>query len=884
MRGLACVAAAAALAATTASQDRAQDLLRRMSLEEKAGRLLMAWSDVREQGQAAARQQLFALVREGVVGGVVLSRGHREEARRLIEALQGQAPYPLLVAGDFETGLSFRLQGTTHLGTAMLVGATGLSRLAQDAGRITAVEGRALGFHVNFGPVLDVSNNPNNPVIHVRSFGGDPAAVARLGAAYISGLESAGMVATAKHFPGHGDVTKDSHHELPTVPGDRRKLDQVELVPFRTAIRAGVSAIMTAHLAVPGLGERCSVPATLSRKVLGDVLRKELGFGGVIVTDALDMGGITQVEDPHQAALRAFEAGADLLLMPKDAREARQRIVAAVRQGRLPRSRLDESVLRLLRLLERPVPKADPDASIAAARTAAEIARRGLTLVKDDKGLLPLRPGERVALLEQAGSSLAEHLARQGLKPVSGEESAQTLIVTVAKEPLAHDLVAKVLAHPRAVVLCLGNPYQVRHLGGISTCVCAYDEGAEIESALALALVGRQPFVGRLPVAIPGLAERGAGLSVGFRLSTAVDPETEGLAKDLQVRIRRYLQGAIADRVFPGAVALVTRRGRIVAEVAVGRQGWEEDSRAVTPDTVYDLASLTKVCATLPAVLTLVAEGKLGLDDRVQDHLPAFSGRGKDKVTVRHLMAHCSGLPAHEKYYLRLEGRDNILRAAEAEPLTAAPGARTAYSDLGVMLLMAIIEKVSEGPFEKYVAGVLEALGMSGARFARVGKPIAAAPTEDCPWRHRVLCGEVHDENAWAMGGVSSHAGLFARARDVACLGNVFLAGGGAHWPAPLARQATRRAGLVPGSSRALLWDTFVPGGSGGSLLSVRAFGHTGFCGTSVWCDPRYDLCMVLLTNRVHPTRESGGRTIAAVRRGFHDLVVRSLEDREAVQ
>jgi beta-N-acetylhexosaminidase len=445
----------------------------------------------------------------------------------------------------------------------------------------------------------------------------------------------------------------------------------------------------------------------------------------------------------------------------------------------------------------------------------------------------------------------------------------------VGKAVAEDSILVAIRKHPRAIVLSLGNPYLIRSFPEVSTYVCAYDRGDVVEQAAALALTGKQPFTGRLPVRIPGVAPRGHGLSLGFRLGNSVSPEVEGIASDLEPRIRKYLEQAVVDKVFPGAVALVSRRGHIVAEVAVGHEGWDSDSKPVVTDTIYDLASLTKVCATLPALLTLVTAQKLGLEDKVQEHLPGFTGTHKDRVTIRQLMTHCAGLPAHARYYLRLRGRENILRAVLAEPLVYEPGTRTVYSDLGAILLMAVVEKVSGRSFEAYVGQVHGTLGMRAACFARVGRPIHAAPTEDCPWRGRVIRGEVHDENAWAMGGISGHAGLFASARDVARLGNAFLAGG------PLEREATRRAGLVAKSSRALLWDTFVSGCSGGSLLSDRAFGHTGFTGTSIWCDPRYDLCMVLLTNRVHKSREARARTITKVRGGFHDLVMRSLEDRE---
>jgi CubicO group peptidase (beta-lactamase class C family) len=297
----------------------------------------------------------------------------------------------------------------------------------------------------------------------------------------------------------------------------------------------------------------------------------------------------------------------------------------------------------------------------------------------------------------------------------------------------------------------------------------------------------------------------------------------------------------------------------------------------VTARTLYDVASLTKVCATTPLALRLIAQGKLGLDTKVCTLLPEFQGPGKERVTVRHLLTHSAGLVPYVQFFKTLQGRDAIVRAACAEGLRTEPEAEVAYSDLGMILLMACLERAGGAPFADLVQReVLTPLGMGAAAFARSGKPCAAPPTEQCAWRGRVIAGEVHDENAFAMGGVSGHAGLFATAPDVARVGLLFLAGGGGFLPTSLARTAIRHTDLPAGSTRALGFDTFVPGGSGGSLLHATAFGHTGFTGTSMWCDPSRDLCIVLLSNRVHKTRVNA--KIARVRRALHDAVVQAME------
>jgi CubicO group peptidase (beta-lactamase class C family) len=292
--------------------------------------------------------------------------------------------------------------------------------------------------------------------------------------------------------------------------------------------------------------------------------------------------------------------------------------------------------------------------------------------------------------------------------------------------------------------------------------------------------------------------------------------------------------------------------------------------------TVFDLASLTKVCATLPAALQLIQDGKLSIHTAVSAVLPEFQGEGTEQVRILHLLGHCSGLPAWRKFHLELHDKDAIVAAAAREPLEYAPGTKTVYSDLGLILLMACIEKVADRPFEDVVQElVFEPLHMHGARFARSGTPIDAAPTEQDPWRGRLVRGEVHDENAFAMGGVSGHAGMFATAREVARVGHLFLGGGRGLLHREMIQRAIAPLGIDKESRRAMLWDTFQAGGSGGSLLSAKAFGHTGFTGTSIWCDPETDLCIVLLTNRVHPSRENKG--IDAARREVCDLVARAV-------
>lgn len=910
-------------------EDPVEALLAKLSLEQKAGQLFMSWSLSRSESKRAEgaegqpsknnHEQMLAWVREAELGGVILSLGSVDDAARLVPQLQAAAKVPLLLGGDFEGGVWFRLQGATELGNQMLVGATGSSELAEAMGRVTGEEARALGFHWVFAPVLDVNSNPANPIINVRSFGEDPELVARLGSALVRGVRSTGLLACGKHFPGHGDVSSDSHIGLAMVPGDAARLERVELRPFAAAVQAGLDSVMTGHLGVPGLGEEPNVPATLSRRILTGVLREQLGFQGLIVTDALEMGGVKNAFPPGEVAVRALLAGADVLLMPPDPLLARAAVVEAVQQGRVPLARLDGAVRRILQhkakvgLLHGGGRTADDWRqrlnTPAAQAIADRIAARGLTLVRDREDLLPLRADAAsdtvlVTLLDKdegGGHAFANalqgivdggHVRLSGQSQADEVQAAAALVAGkkrvvlamhvkvreyaggVSVPPVLQPVLAALRDDQHVVAVSFGNPYLVQQLPVLDAYVCAYVSTERTERAAAASLRGQAPMIGRLPVSIPGVAPAGGGASLYVDAAPGSTVDV-GLAAELPAQVQQLLQAAVADGAFPGAVCLVARHGQRFVEAAVGKHGYEADAPAVAADTLFDLASLTKVCATTPAVLRLVAAGKLSLDDPVQKWLPAFTGTGKDGVTVRHLLAHNGGLPAYERYYRTLQGKAAIVQAAAQEGLMYEPGAGPTYSDLGFVLLMAVVEAASGESFDRFVQReVLTPFGMARARWAPTDGPAlaGASPTERDDRRGGIVRGFVHDENAFAMGGVSGHAGLFATGTDVLEYGTTLLGGGRGLLPRALVEAATRPAGVGGDTSRGLGFQLPGNGGWAGTVVPAGTFAHTGFTGTSLWCDRQHDLCVVLLTNRVHPTRVNN--KIQAVRRALHDLVL----------
>jgi beta-glucosidase-like glycosyl hydrolase/CubicO group peptidase (beta-lactamase class C family) len=886
--------------------------LSKLTLEEKAGQLFVCWSLSRPEGDN--HEQMMKWVEDVGLGGVILSLGTTEDAATLIPKLQAKAKVPLLLASDFEGGVWWRLKGGTELGNQMLVGASESEELAEAMGRVTGQEAKALGFHWVFAPVLDVNSNPDNPIINVRSFGEDPELVSKLGRAFARGVRTSGLLSCGKHFPGHGDVDSDSHLALPTVPGDRERLMRVELAPFRAAARDGLESVMTGHLAVPGLGEDPAVPATLSRKILHDVLREELGFTGLVVTDALDMGGVKNALSPGEVAVRALLAGADVLLMPPEPLVARQAVVDAVRSGRVPMARLDDAVRRILESKHkvglfsgRGQVAADWQSQIRteeSEQVADTIADNGLVLVRDrDSALQRLRDEDnevlRVTLVDKddgSGSAVGVTWPGPGIH-LTDQSSAKEVTAAIAKIDKANTVLLSLFVKVRELsggiglpanlapvlhalrdgqdvtVVSFGSPYVVRNLPTADAFVAAFATTERVQAAVSKALA-TGPFRGRLPVGIPGVAPAGFGLTgKSEAIPAAMQSRDSGLDDNLIAALKARLQQAVADGATPGAVCMVAKNGVLIAKAAVGRESYASDSPSVRLDTAYDLASLTKVCATTPSILALVKAGKLSFDDPVQKWVPEFVGAGKERVTVRHLMAHQGGLASYVRYFRTLKGKRAIVSAAAKEGLMSEPGKAVRYSDLGFILLMAVVEAASGKPFEEVVS--LSAFPLATGFASTSEDAIDAAPTELDTQRGGVMRGYVHDENAYAMGGVSGHAGLFATAAEVLTYGTRLLAGGEPWLSSELIELATKPAGISEDVTRGLGFQLLQSGGWAGSVVPRGTFGHTGFTGTSLWCCPEVDTCVVLLTNRVHPTRVNN--QITAVRRDVHDIVLGSL-------
>ncbi|MDA1080452.1 MAG: serine hydrolase [Gemmatimonadetes bacterium] len=925
-------AAAPATPLDAASRRWVDRTLAALTLRDRVAQMVMVWvlGDYTSTTDSSY-MQARAWVTDDHVGGVVMSLGSPIEVAAKVNDLQRASRIPLLIASDLEPGLG-RLEGgaftpsqytagsATILPSAMAIGATGRDANAEEAGRITGVEARAIGIHLVFAPVVDVNNNPANPVINTRSFGEDPASVARLSAAFVRGLQSAGVAATAKHFPGHGDTDTDSHLALPVVRSDRARLQAVELAPFRAAIGAGVAGVMSAHIALPAVSGD-SVPATLAPAIMTGLLRDALGFRGLSVTDALTMQGIGDGYDVERSAVLAVLAGSDILLMPTDTRRAIDAVVAAVASGEIPAARIDESARRVLEVkartdaAQRPIVSLDSlrvaVGSAANRSSALRIAQEAATLLRDDRSLIPLRDGPATTVVlyagEQdvrAGRDFAAEFRRTittarvvRVTPATARPQLDS-IGTNGDRLVVHTLVRAVEGEGRfalspqfaawldsiattrdVVVAASGNPYVIREIPRVGGYLATFGRGPALEVAAARAFTGAA-IGGRSPVSLPGFFARGDGLVrqfVGRDGSGGVGAAPR--ARTLADTLRSVLDAAVRDSAFPGAYAIVGRRSGVLAEYGAGHLD-RAPSPTPGPHSLWDMASLTKVVALTSAMMQLVERNRVSLDAPVQRYLPTWTGANKERVTVRHLLTHASGLPAWRPVYKEATDPGSAMQLVYATPLDTFPGVRMVYSDLGAILLGEIVRAVSGERLDAYAArNVFGPLGMADTRYLPAASDSARiAPTEIDPWRQRHLRGEVHDENAFALGGVSAHAGLFSSGHDMARFARAYL-GGGILDGARVFNEATiRQFATVQDSTfsnRALGWETPNGTNSAGHLLRRPAFGHTGFTGTSVWIDPANDLFIVLLTNRVNPTRAN--TKISRVRQQLADAVVGAL-------
>lgn len=906
-------------------------LLSHMTLREKIGQLFFVPAYGHFQSNSNENyQELLHQIRDFHVGGLIFFQGNIYGQAVLTNKLQRASEIPLWVTQDMEYGAAMRVNRTTRFVPAMGVAATQNPEYARWMGKITAQEAKALGVHQIFAPVLDINNNPKNPVINVRSFSGDPQTVSRFASQFIKGVQEEGVVSTAKHFPGHGDTDTDSHLALPIIKYDFARLDSVELVPFRSAVSDSINSVMSAHISFPEISSKLDMPATMDPTILNRILLDSLQFKGMVVSDGLEMKGISSNFSPGEAVINALKAGVDLMLLSPDELTAIHEIEHAVTSGEISEWRIDQSVRKLLKWKKRQGLFEDNQVNIDSLSSkisrrdnqliADEISRKSLTLVKNEDDILPIRASNfpEVMIVSvsdgssgNAGSSFVSQIRNHHpdvtshvLDQRTSEEEKEEMIEDAEKADLIiigsfiyvrsgqevqlseeHlDFLKELTSDKPSALVAFGNPYIVQDLPDTDAQLMAWSAHNDQVKNTVPALFGGSAISGKLPIEIPDMYPMNHGITLPQTTLREAEPEVVGLSRDSLRRIDTIMNEAVFDSTFPGGVVAVVKGGTIAYQKGFGYQTYDK-LNPVGDDAIYDLASLTKVTATTPAIMKLVDEGKISLDDRVGEYIPEFAEGRKADISIGNLLLHNSGLPAFRVYIDSLKTEPEIIEAVKNEPLTSVTGTKYEYSDLGFILLGEIVKTVTGKPLNKYVRDEFYyPLGMHTTFFnpKKENRWIKGRipPTEiDTTYRKKTIHAEAHDERAYYLNGVAGHAGLFSSARDLAIYCQMLLNKGSYGNRQYLSSETVeefikRQSDLV---NRGYGFDRKDEEFStAGSLTSDKSFGHTGFTGTSWWIDPERNMAIIILTNRTYPHR-SYGKNISKIRATIADTVVSSI-------
>lgn len=815
----------------------ADSVLAHMSLEEKIGQLFMvpAYSSPTQQNRA----QIERWIREYHIGGLIFMKGTPLQQVQLTNAYQRQSAIPLLIAMDAEWGPSMRLDSLPRFPYAITLGALQEDSLVYQVARAIGRQCKRLGVHINFAPVADVNNNPANPVIGFRAFGSNKHSITQRSLLFMHGLQDEGVLAVAKHFPGHGDTQIDSHYELPILPHSLERLDSLELYPFRNLIREGIMGIMVGHLLVPALD---TFTATVSQKVIQGLLREKLGFRGIVFSDALNMKAVSLYYAPGELEVAALKAGADVLLYVENLPVVFRAIQEAVFTGRLSEEFLDEKVRRLLQLkaylglTQTPyVPEENLYKDLWAEDLLEPLRRAfagAVTLLRNRQNLLPLsslkgrrplyiqigyeRPAPFYRYLTSYSAidyvlipdperfpqdSLTQALSEYNLFIVGLFGLSNNPKRSFGMRPRLLDLLCELTQRGGATIACVfGNPYALSYLGEETAILLAYQEDTIAQWQTANVIFGASPPRGKLPIEVP----------LPYGVPPSYDPVRYRPLSPYKSpyafkRLDSLLQKVPEAKLAPGLCVTVIYRDTVVYNKGWGTYSYE-DLRPVSPTfTLYDVASLTKVFVTTLAAMNLYEQGRLHLMDPLGKHVPSWQAYPIGKVTPYQLLTHTAGYPpilrlldslkawqpsafsdtltatypiALSRFrYARLDVPNYIWQQIRALP--PKPTAKPVYSDIGFIILGRYLEKLVKEPLDIYVTrNFYEPMGLYRLKFYPAMQCLeqAVPPTEiDTSWRRDTLRGYVHDPIAALMGGVSGHAGLFASSQDLAYLSWLFL-------------------------------------------------------------------------------------------------------------
>lgn len=942
----------------------ADSVLATMSVDEKIGQLFMiaTFSNRTEKYY----QQVENNIATYHLGGLIFFQGGPHRQARLTNRYQQISRIPLLIGMDAEWGLGMRLDSTIDFPKQITLGAIQDNSYVEKFGEEIGRQCKRIGIHINFAPSVDVNTNPDNPIINYRSFGESQINVAEKGIAYVRGMKKHNVLGSAKHFPGHGDTDQDSHHTLPVVNHTLQRLNEVELYPFRRLIADSVGTVMTGHLFVPALEPRGTTPTSISEKIVTQMIKNQMGFKGLTVTDALNMRGITQGLQPGEPELLAFMAGNDILLQSGNLPAAYKRIKQAVESGQIQMDILDGRVRKILKAKYwaglnnyKPIEMAGLSSDLNSKKSLdlkAELFEQAVTIARNESNLLPFTHLDTLTFASVAISSEYENVFQKTLSQYANfkhftvpfkpstekdvawvlDEAAKYKVVVVSVHgmnskgernygvsPATVTFINQLSQRTNVVVCAFGNPYGLKLYGNSRNLVCGYEDDPISHRIVPQVLFGALPAKGRLPVSVANDLKVGNGIQTPKlgRVSFG-NAESVGMNSQKLDEIEQVVKQGIDNRAFPGCQVLVARQGKIVYNRSFGtlRYGVYEP---VNDQTLYDIASMTKVSATLQGVMMLNERGEIDMNEKISKYLPEMKGTNKENMLVSDILMHQAGLVAFVPFWEKTKAgaslsnnyystvydslqvpqnlqvatslfikpaiRDSVWRWVMQSKLLniydRLGGYRYTYSDLGLLILQKLVERITNQHLDEFLEqNLYEPLGMTATLYnplQRFPKNNIAPTENEAIFRASQIQGTVHDPNAALLGGVAGHAGLFSNASDLVKLFQMNLQNGfygGRNFLFPetvkhFAKNYTQK------SHRGLGWDKPNSGDSPivGSTASANTYGHSGFTGTVVWVDPDRELIFIFLSNRIYPLSTNNKINTLRIRKRIHEIINESI-------
>jgi beta-glucosidase-like glycosyl hydrolase/CubicO group peptidase (beta-lactamase class C family) len=906
-------------------------------------------------------EQVSDLIKKYNIGGICVFQGSPVKQAEIMNRLQAQAKTPILMCIDAEWGVGMRMiDSVLPLPRQMMLGAMRDATVVYQYGKLVGEQCKRVGIQVNYAPVVDVNNNPDNPVINDRSFGEDKYKVADYGIQYMRGMQDVGVMACAKHFPGHGDVSVDSHYDLPVINKSVAQLDSLELYPFRRIFNAGIGSVMIAHLYIPSIDTTANRATSLSPQNINGLLRNTIGYQGLTFTDALEMQGVKKFYPDGEASVQSLIAGNDMLCLPGDVPLAITKIKEAIKSNTLSWADIEKHCKKVLLAkyeygLNNYAPvntinlTADLNAGVPAMRKL--VAENAITLAaRSGDAFFPLAPWKNnkkgdVAFIA-IGTDKENLLARRmkedynaavfyadneikskaditGFVNKVGKDYKKIVIAVhnLSRSPatnfgLNEIQVALVnqLNKPGTLVMQFGNAYAAKNWCQAKNLVVCYEDDDIIQEVAADMLQGKLAFKGVLPVTVCdnlkyGSAVEATGKSAHVNL---------GLIDFAQVsRIDSIANDAIEKKAAPGCVVLVLKDGKIAFQKAYGNTNYV-NPEPLTVESVFDMASVTKICATTIAVMKLYDEGKLELNKKLGDYLPAVRGSNKENLLISKILLHQAGLVSYIPFYREtvdssgkpLPGiysnnkKDSFnIRVADHFYMTASwldtiqqrilksalgPADKYVYSDNDFIFLGKIVEEISGMSLDTYVrTNFYNPMSLASIGFKPLQKhPLSRiVPTEEeSKFRQQLIRGDVHDPGAAMLGGIAGHAGLFSNAYDIAAIMQMLLNGGTYNGKRYLQKETVDLFTAYQSNISRRGYGFDKPEKDNNTRkepyptlsASSKTFGHTGFTGTCTWADPENNLVYVFLSNRVHPSG-SDALLKMSVRPKIHETIYQAL-------